>query len=63
MLHFPCCAKLLKDPTSKISLYIVAFSLGAGPQKMLTVSLTTARKKLYLYLTFLKVLLETKCVP
>ena len=54
-LHFLCCAKLLQDPNSKISWLNVAFSLGAGPQKILTVTLK-------FYLTFLKVSPKTKRV-
>ena len=43
-LHFLCCAKLLWDPNSKISCLKVAFSLVAGPQKMLTVTLIKMSK-------------------
>ena len=46
---------MLQDPNSKISWLNVAFSLGAGPQKILTVTLK-------FYLTFLKVSPKTKRV-
>ena len=41
--NIPCCAKLLKDPNAKILLKNVAFKLGAGPLKILTVTLKCAR--------------------
>ena len=37
--HSASCAKLFKDPKYKIFLLNVAYSLGAGPQKRLTVVL------------------------
>ena len=40
-VHFPCCAKLLQDPKSKITQINVAYQLVAWPQKSLTVTLKT----------------------
>ena len=41
----PCCFKLFSDPNSKISLSNDAFSLGAGPPKIVTVTLKLAKNR------------------
>ena len=45
--HSPSCAKLFMDPNPNFSLN-VAYKLGTGPQKMLTVTIQGANKNLYL---------------
>ena len=45
--HSENCAKLLKDLDSKVSLGNVAFKFGAGPQKILTVTLKWTNKFFY----------------
>ena len=59
--HLPSCAKLLQDPNSKISPLKVGYFWGTRPQKILPLTLKLAPK--ILYLTFLKVASEAKCVP
>ena len=56
------CAKLFKDPKSKIFLWHVAHVLGAGPQKIWTVTLKWAIQ-LFFKFTFLKVVPEPRFVP
>ena len=41
----PCCFKLFSDPNSKISLSNDAFSLGAGPPKIVTVTVKLAKNR------------------
>ena len=67
--HMSCCSRLLWDPKSKILLWSVAFSPGAGPHaqglgkslKSLKKGLKSAHKTFLT--TFLKVLPESKFVP
>ena len=47
--HMACCAKLFKDPKSIIFLLNVAFWLGAGPLKILTVTLKGSKKMFTYY--------------
>ena len=56
-----CCSRLLWDPKSKILLSSDAFSLGAGPQKILPVTLKSVHKNFFF--KSLKVIPEIKCVP
>ena len=54
--HLPCCAKLYKDPNSKISPFNVAVQHVEGSQKILTVTLKWARSHTHTkYLRFLTV--------
>ena len=45
--HSQGCAKLFKDPKSKIFLWNVAFWLGAGPLKILTVTPKMGKRIIY----------------
>ena len=58
--HMSCCTKLVWDHKSKISFWNVAFSLGAGPLKILTVTLKSAHK---FFKNILKVAPEAKDFP
>ena len=59
--HLPSCTKLVEDLNSKISPFKVAYFLVARPEKILPVTLKSA--KIFFILSFVKVAPESKCVP